>query len=204
MDRFLHRALMHRGFNPCCGGLAASTACVRRLTGDAVMFQSLLWWIGCVNITDHRQHPILSEFQSLLWWIGSRQPERPASPTRPWSEFQSLLWWIGLRQPTSSPTPATACQRVSILVVVDWLASTCRPATESCSPRWFQSLLWWIGSRQLCDRVEHACADRSCFNPCCGGLARVNSASMTSRTARRAEFQSLLWWIGLRQPPRRR
>ncbi len=36
-------------FNPCCGGLVASTANAMRLVVNQVLFQSLLWWIGRVN-----------------------------------------------------------------------------------------------------------------------------------------------------------
>ena len=64
------------GFNPCCGGLAASTipnpdGKIYRYT----LFQSLLWWIGCVNYATVDPRNIEHMFQSLLWWIGCVNPE---------------------------------------------------------------------------------------------------------------------------------
>ncbi len=81
-------------FNPCCVGLAASTLLDTAIAVLAT-FQSLLCWIGRVNVPPFS--PLRSgmpRFQSLFCWIGRVNP---------------LLRRLGRRPPA-----------VSILVVLDW------------------------------------------------------------------------------------
>ena len=113
------------------------------------------------------------------------------------SGFQSLLWWIGCVNGRGH-RPDRRTGDVSILVVVDWPRQLAPQAELHGSRMVFQSLLWWIGSRQLW--MQCATGKRSwCFNPCCGGLARVNASTRTKEAAAEFLFQSLLWWIGSRQ-----
>ena len=155
-------------FNPCCGGLAASTTGISsvpliaanvsilvvvdwlrqhrdnvKVQAEVTGFQSLLWWIGCVNQSKNDEAAGIIAFQSLLWWIGC---VNPAGRNRP-------------------KDPGT----VSILVVVDWLRQPRRRP--------------WTTNR------------RTCFNPCCGGLA-ASTGEFTPLQMVVIPFQSLLWWIG--------
>ena len=44
-------------FNPCCGGLVASTNISGSKPEDESVFQSLLWWIGRVNLASDPKEP---------------------------------------------------------------------------------------------------------------------------------------------------
>src|SRR5947209_2636182 len=104
-----HRALAQ--WAPGRGG-AYRFACVgvRRFM---CRFQSLLGWIGRVNIAPGAEAPHAFVFQSLLWWIGRVNLKRADGTVRPANLFQSLLWWIGrvntwpLLRPNSHVAPVS-------------------------------------------------------------------------------------------------
>ena len=157
----------------------------RSQAGRMIVFQSLLWWIGRVNIGVPPIRPGRDKFQSLLWWIGRVNSIRSGSNSSarpPGDRFQSLLWWIGRVNWSAPPTTWPPDSRfnpccgglvastwtgriarparpaVSILVVVDWSrqpANLSRRRDRPC--RVFQSLLWWIGrvNRTARERVLH-------------------------------------------------
>ena len=80
-------------FNPCCGGLQASTGSSGTWRRLRAMFQSLLWWIAGVNM----MRGVVRQTRAVL--------------------FQSLLWWIaGVNDDGARIAPL---ETVSILVVVD-------------------------------------------------------------------------------------
>ena len=82
-------------FNPCCGGLAAST--FQRNTSVGTSHVSILVvvdWLRQRHKSGSSAVAVL-RFQSLLWWIGSRQRVTRLSAEVCRCEFQSLLWWIG-------------------------------------------------------------------------------------------------------------
>ena len=59
------------GFNPCCRGLVASTRACDDSAFPLGMFQSLLSWIGRVNVRSTLGIKLTNGmFQSLLSWIG--------------------------------------------------------------------------------------------------------------------------------------
>ncbi len=107
--------------------------------------------------------------------------------------FQSLLWWIAVVNRVDGDL-AELSDRVSILVVVDWQSSTDDASTvhrviASC----FNPCCG--GLAVVNTRVDAiGCRSRECFNPCCGGL-QSSTASMIDATG--SEFQSLLWWIAV-------
>ncbi len=181
-------------FNPCCGGLVASTGFPWFLTSHRRLFQSLLWWIGRVN-----------------------KAQAPVN-TGTMREFQSLLWWIGRVNESIRIAAIAAAPHVSILVVVDWSRQPWRAgATEGCV-RSFNPCCGGLVASTV-PRVRRTWFTR-CFNPCCGGLVastldadagpgpaagfqsllwwigRVNCGTWASGSPRRWPFQSLLWWIG--------
>ncbi len=207
-----------RGFNPCCGGLVASTD-GRRVAPESVAFQSLLWWIGRVN-PRARRSPIrtsssfnpccgglvastfsppggrsrIIEFQSLLWWIG-RVNWVTVERFRPDEGFQSLLWWIG-RVNLGRPTKRDATDKCFNPCCGGLVASTREPGPRRvpwtlCFNPCCGGLV--ASTRKTIAEVE---IDGASFNPCCGGL--VASTYEKSRVGRVLStlFQSLLWWIG--------
>ena len=87
------------------------------------------------------------QFQSLLFWIGLLDvvTDLPSN-SRVW--FQSLLFWIGLLD----PRPGVAIRmgrRVSILVILDRPLGLRDSGIGSSHPVMFQSLLFWIGLLDL-------------------------------------------------------
>ena len=99
-----------RGFNPCCGGLVASTPDSRSGRLSLPPFQSLLWWIGRVNRSLEGRDECRDTFQSLLWWIGRVNTMVVTGGSPSVARFQSLLWWIG-RVNSSSVPPARSPAR---------------------------------------------------------------------------------------------
>ena len=158
------------GFNPCCGGLAASTNWGYAGNAGVLNFQSLLWWIGCVNLPSLKVGAVQSGFQSLLWWIGCvNNHARSFADTD--HGFQSLLWWIGCVN-LLGRLGLDAQRLVSILVVVDWLRQ--RPRSPVASPSPFS------------------------FNPCCGGLA-ASTGRVDRHIARPGDVSILVVVDWLRQ-----
>ena len=205
-------------FNPCCGGLVASTRSPPAILACGCWFSILVvvdWsrqhrdrrlvpgreLVSILVVVDWSRQPLADPverpgltamFQSLLWWIG-RVNISSIETSYGALGFQSLLWWIG-RVNTAAPSRGVS-QTVSILVVVDW------------------------SRQQHSSVVARTAGDR--FNPCCGGLVasttpakyrsmqdgllfqsllwwigRVNESALSHGHRRRHMFQSLLWWIG--------
>ena len=186
-------------FNPCCGGLVASTA------DDA---------------GDRLSH---SRFQSLLWWIGRVNLPRCAAECCTSRCFNPCCG--GLVASTISTAILTLDVQawVSILVVVDRSRQPGAPTMPGCATAIcvFQSLLWWIGRVNGSPIRRQAARRPAGFNPCCGGLVastvrrHLNAPAEAdvsilvvvdwSRQPRCLQswliaschrFQSLLWWIG--------
>ncbi len=185
---YTRSATSSRSFNPCCVGLAASRWDLRKkgrgdagvsilvvldwprqgsktraATGDYVMFQSLLCWIGRVKRRDLRpMAQAKARFQSLLCWIG-RVKSRPSGPvSSSLRVFQSLLCWIGRVKPY-----------------------------YTCALHWgntkFQSLLCWIGRVKPWGLGRSADAGRR-FNPCCVGLAASRCGGISRRSGPSPRF----------------
>ncbi len=182
-------------FNPCCGGLVAST--LAHLLGIAadlpVSILVVVDWsrqLSCQRIARGRAHGVSIlvvvdwsrqrryraqprridvPFQSLLWWIGRVNTSFAGSKTTSLAKFQSLLWWIGR---------------------VNDLRKTFPRSTATCFNPCCGGLVASTSSDHLGQRGAQ------CFNPCCGGLV-ASTATRGRGGARHARlFQSLLWWIG--------
>ncbi len=162
VNRVRHPACMRSlGFNPCCGGLVASTAGVQAGRASS-MFQSLLWWIGRVNAhRDRLIRPLDPPVSILVVVDWSRQLAMPRT-TRggPGFGFNPCCGGLVASTPCDTDRP-DADVRVSILVVVDW-------------------------SRQHGDRRVSNASRRRCFNPCCGGS--VASTGSSRRQSSRAGY----------------
>ncbi len=186
-------------FNPCCGGLVASTLMATVHQNGHIGFQSLLWWIGRVNPKDRLVARLKhSPFQSLLWWIG-RVNEEVQGLTAEQLAFQSLLWWIG-RVNRDDLRHCDPRDRVSILVVVDWSRQREAAQTRAERRRTVSILVVVDWSRQP-PTASRTPRQRCCFNPCCGGLVASTSGAAAARRSP-PRFQSLLWWIGRVNKPK--
>ena len=96
------------------------------------------------------------EFQSLLSWIGFRDTPDLCEIVVSKIVFQSLLSWIGFRD-LGARSATRFPNRVSILVVVDWVQRPDRSQAGGFHRLEFQSLLSWIGFR---DRNDNPRRDR--------------------------------------------
>src|SRR5262249_29648537 len=157
--------------------------------------QSLLWWIGRVNLPARcLAWFVASRFQSLLWWIGRVNAGAPASPAV-WSlMFQSLLWWIGRVNPRPARARGPFC-----------------PRFNPCSGESVASLAGLVGGLVACLAVSIlVVVDRSRQPDAnlmggCGPLS-VSILVVVDRSRQQLTyplsliglrmFQSLLWWIG--------
>ena len=131
------------GFNPCCGGLQASTPAARadrRWAGTG--FQSLLWWIAGVNTWCTRRSPTGRVVSILVVVDCRRQPV--------------LAGAVGPVVVGFNP----CCGGLQ--------ASTQKAFRELPNRLAFQSLLWWIAGVNSAPASKSQ--GRTCFNPCCGGL----------------------------------
>ncbi len=188
-------ARRHRGpgFNPCCGGLVASTSRLRVGVVTGATFQSLLWWIGRVNIGSCRSS-IARRIVSILVVVDwSRQLESGIGVNGGYVPFQSLLWWIGRvnRRPRGQGSREVG---VSILVVVDWSRQHVAEGLGHQLLDRFQSLLWWIG--RVNPRSPTLSPSIATFQSLLWWIGRVNALPGPKRSSAHAQFQSLLWWIG--------
>ncbi len=92
---------------------------------------------------------------------------------------------------------AARLRSVSILVVVDCSRQPARTGSATGQGRSFNPCCGGLqSSTSACSDGPSPC--RWSFNPCCGGLQ--SSTSTDPGAAELDEFQSLLWWIGQRQP----
>ena len=157
------------GFNPCCIGLGIQTLGIdpdtihrykvsilvvldwvfKQVDLDAdviraLMFQSLLYWIGYSNHRERRVVVVRMQVSILvvLDWVFKRAgiADRVLCIER----FQSLLYWIGY---SNSVNRRIGNAHASV----------------------FQSLLYWIGYSNHLGRFSLHGAVK-CFNPCCIGL----------------------------------
>ena len=165
--------------------------------GRAVMFQSLLSWIGRVNTVTFRSRATdSSAFQSLLSWIGRVNiPGRRSCNRSRRSSFNPCC--RGSVASTCRTIAAALAPRVSILVVVDLVASTSPTACRAESR--FQSLLSWIGRVNSSDSVSGPPIN-ACFNPCCRGLVASTSASALAESVILVSILVVVDWSRQRWP----
>ena len=191
---------IRRRFNPCCGGLVASTRRSPTIATRAIQFQSLLWWIGRVNETPpHEIASATAMFQSLLWWIGRVNMSVDLAMHSVVTAFQSLLWWIG-RVNLRASWHEYRMYRVSILVVVDWSrqhsSAHCGHIAWRCfNPCCGGLVASTLGPREPGNHVRG-------FNPCCGGLV-ASTPNIVRKLDRNAEVSILVVVDWSRQRRRR-
>ena len=164
------------------------------------MFQSLLWWIGRVNIVGlEAGHRGPASFNPCCGGLVASTAEVDRSVTSSNTGFQSLLWWIGRVNVRPLRLPGRTESRCFNPCCGGLVASTRESGRTmtSASPM-FQSLLWWIG------RVNQLSAGRrassaTCFNPCCGGsVASTRAARHRSCSRDRVSILVVVDWS--RQP----
>ena len=132
-----------RGFNPCCPGSASSTGCSCKTPGFQTSFQSLLSWIGLLNMAATNSLTGAVLFQSLLSWIGLLNVTRPARSSAGSGCFNPCC-----------PGSASSTSPSRSVSSVETSFNPCCPGSASST-----------GRRQTAQRV------RECFNPCCPGSA---------------------------------
>ena len=173
-------------FNPCCGGLVASTRRAYPSSDPSVRFNPCCG--GLVASTVRR------------------------CPDARQACFNPCCG--GLVASTATPLHGCDHRRVSILVVVDWsrqLAATASTAGSTgfnpccgglvASTREDAARLAEPGFNPCCGGLVASTVERrrgegsTCFNPCCGGLV-ASTVGLSGPARRPSMFQSLLWWIG--------
>ncbi len=184
-----------RCFNPCCGGLVASTSARAQSAAPVRVFQSLLWWIGRVNAraTWSGATGRTSFNPCCGGLVASTSSSSDAS--RPAHAVSILVVVDWSRQPAAAGLRPRAPCRVSILVVVDWSRQLRTDDPESLRSLPFQSLLWWIGRVNVC-RSLNSDSRPAMFQSLLWWIGRVNSNGGARPSRRSSMFQSLLWWIG--------
>ena len=211
-------------FNPCCGGLVASTSIAERVRNAAASMVSILVvvdWSRQLRSASSVADVPSPRFQSLLWWIGRVNDGRAWSGTLDEPCFNPCCGGLVASTLRRSRSRSRLSAAVSILVVVDWSRQPgevrprsmvrracfnpcCGGLVASTPAATYASLCRCLGFNPCCGGLVASTLTSRCttapsatesFNPCCGGL--VASTAIADRSLEsRGRFQSLLWWIG--------
>ncbi len=169
------RTVMNTCFNPCCVGLAASTSRNIPDRPRGQTFQSLLCWIGRVNIRD-LEDPLLDAIDvSILVVLDWPRQPRPGNRTSSGSGTSFNPCCVGLA--ASTPFHAAGRSRrvsVSILVVLDWPRQRPRKSSPGYASASFNPCC--VGLAASTTATSSSTCPCGCFNPCCVGLAASTMA----------------------------
>ena len=182
-----------RGFNPCCPGSGSSTyVCLAAFDGVyqvsilvvldrapqlvvrtkqthlAPLFQSLLSWIGLLNIDQTEDAVLCADVSILVVLDRAPQPCSGSQPPRIDPMVSILVVLDRAPQQLTSGTHSPHQPAVSILVVLDRAPQPAWPSWRNLLDKMFQSLLSWIGLLNIARLDKIPCRIMG-FNPCCPG-----------------------------------